>query len=285
MPVVVTAARKSLPTQFNSPLDWTLIQAWDTNLGDMTFIDTTFGGLARGSGGFWNLDGTRLTLHSSSQDTTRTFAVPTPWDPDSVASQISAFSVTNESHLYANEDGTIMWSLGTGDEIKERALTDWAVTNSTELSDSNKADRGHSGSNDGGYYPNNEFTQLISDGGPSNRTQGSSITGAAGDLDTISNDEGVAFNLWTSNAGAIGGSKISKDGLKIYRGIGAGGIQTITLSTPFNVVGGTTVDDDIEAEITFRPKYVLVNPEDTTEVWCIGDNGGGLQMARMATNV
>ena len=82
------------PAAYNDASNWTLIEEWDTAAGDMSVIDGTFGGNHWAAGLNWNDDGTVLTVMSGGQRTARSFAVPIPWDPNSVVSQIVCFNLS-----------------------------------------------------------------------------------------------------------------------------------------------------------------------------------------------
>lgn len=274
------------PSDYNDPLDWTLIQAWDTGAGDMTAIDTAFGGFPRGSTGvIWSLDGSIITLGSTSNDTVRSFSCSTPWDPDT-ATLIATRGVTNPTHMFANKAGTIIWYIRATDTYVEIPVSNFTITGSAEGSTMNKADAGFSGSSDVSIYPVDDFSSMIIDGPPTDFKR--IDFSPAGDLDSralgTEYDIGGQSVPWTQNGG-IGGSKISKDGTRIYRGAGSQGVEILEMTTPFDESTLKSLGTfDNEVEVTFRPDSVWVNPEDTTEVWIQGDNTG-MQLARMATNV
>ena len=277
----------SIPFDYNDPLDWTTIQRWRVADGDMTAISTAFGGQSDGRRGvIWSLDGTVITLASSSSDSILSFSCSTPWDPDT-ATNITGRAVTNPGHLFASKDGSKIWVHRVGDqfvEIPAAAGLPWMVAGGAVPEDSNatKADFGFSGSSDMSIYPFDDFSGAIIDGPPTDYRR-FDVT-PDGNLDALTLD--TLFDIagkWTQNA-SIGGSKVSKDGLRIYRGAGSQGVEILEMSSPFNIASLTSIGNfDNDVEVGFRPETVWTNPEDTTEFWVTG-NVGGLELARMAAN-
>ena len=275
------------PSEYNSPADWTLIENWDTNNSlddnEMAAINSAFNSSPRGSGGAFSPDGTKLTLCSTSDDTIKTFTLSTPWDPDT-ASETSTRNTVNPTHLYINAEGTQLWVLASPDTIYNHACTDFVFDGAAATSAAAKGEFGYNGSGDGGYYPAGDFSSMIWDGnqvGLGDRTRRGIFT-PSGNLDSFSLSPLVPMDYIRS--ASTGGSKISNDGTTYYRGRGSSGIERVVMSTPYDPGTMTTTIFDMDAEIGFRPSYIVINPDDTSQVWIVGDNTG-LQLARMATNV
>jgi len=269
------------PTAYNDPLDWTLIQSWETGSGDMVAIDAAFNGLSGFTGGvIWSLDGTVITLASTGEDRIRSFSCSTPWDPDT-ATLIATRTVTNAIHLFASADGTLIIYERSTDTMVGVAVTNFTINGSAETGAMNKAASGHSGSVDRSFYPIDDLSYMYVDGPGLTRIRQVDFTGGAGDFDNPILGQESTIN-WTQN-GSVGGSKISKDGTRIYRGAGTAGVEILEMSTPFDLSTITSIGTfDNDAEVGFSVDTVWVNPEDTTEVWVVGTSG--LQLARMATN-
>jgi len=275
---------------YNNPDQWTVIEEWDTNNGvgmnEMASINTAFGGQPRGSSVVWNPDGTRLTLASSSDDTIRSFICSTPWDPDT-ASLTASRSRTNPSHLFMNASGSQLLSLVVvGDLIENFPCNNFIITASAITSDITKQELGYIGSGDGSYYPTRNFERFLWDGRlqfGEERCRDVNLT-PSGNLDSFV--LGTATDPTYNVNAAIGGSKISNDGLNYYRGRGSSGVEKVTMTSPYDPATISFVEYDIVPSIvSFFIESIFVNPDDTTEVWATGDNSGGLQLARIATNV
>lgn len=278
------------PVTYTDPDTWTLIDFWRVADGDMTVIDNAFGNQSDGrSGSIWSLDGTVLTLASFGNDTIRSFSCSTPFDPDT-ATLIATRSQTNPGHLFANADGSSIYTLATPDTIFEFAtLSPFVIPTNAQLASATsaltKAEMGWSGSTDPSYYPLDDFSALYTDGPISSTAAVKRIDFTTpGDLDTEVLGANFFSENWTVNS-AIKGSKVSKEGTRIYRGVGAPGIEIIEFSTPYlttsmSLIG--TFDNPAEWG-TFRPEHVWINPEDTSEVMIAG-NTGRLEIYRMATN-
>lgn len=277
------------PTVYNSPADWTLIQAWDTAVGDMVAIKSAFNDSPRGSTNMvLSPDGIHLTLGSTNDDTIRTFSLSTPFDPDT-ATLISTRNALNPGHMFANKVGSILWVERATDTYEVFPMSNFILGQGSTEGTMNKAEAGFAGSGDLTYYARDDFAYLIADGPITDPSPGVRVRRIdfvpPGDLDNpfLGPLSGID---WSQNGG-VPGSKISKDETTIYRALGSSGIEILKMSTPGDPSTMSFFSiDDIQVEITFLPDSVFMNPENTTEVWIVGDNGSSqIQLARMLTNV
>ncbi len=273
------------PVNYGNPDNWTFIEGWDTNnIGpdnnEMPSIFTAFNDVPRGAGACWNPQKTLLTLSSSSDDTIRTFALSTPNDPDT-ATLIATRAAVNPGHLYMNASGTQLMTLViVGDLIRNYPCNNFTISALDVSSDVHKGEFGYNGSGDGTYYPTRNFESIIWDGnqiGLGNRSR-RGIFSPAGNFDSFSLGP-LETIPYTRNA-AIGGSKISNDGLSFYRG--NGNIEWMQMTDPYDISTVSFTSHTITWG--FPSDYVIVDPDNFTEVWIVGDNSSGLQLARMATN-
>lgn len=277
------------PTEYNSPLDWTLIEAWDTRNAtddnEMASIDAAFSGQPRGSSNIiWSPDGTILTMASTAEDRIRSFSVSLPFDPDT-ATLIATRSVTNPIHMFANKDGSLIWLDKAADTYTEYPASNFVIGGGAILSTMTKAEAGFTGSTDLNYYARDDFAYVICNGDTVSGFRVRRIDfSPSGDLDNPALGSLSTID-WTASGG-IGSSKISKDETSIYRGRNALGVETLKMTVPgdTSTMSQFAIDDMIAEVGGWFIDAVWINPEDTTEVWCVGDNGG-VQLARMATNV
>lgn len=288
-PLLTGSLFGGFPTLFNTPDDWTVLEEWDTRNGvgmnEMASIEAAFNGTPGGSSVVWNPDGTRITLASSGDDTIRSFICSTPWDPDT-ASLTATRARTNPSHLFMNRQGSQLLSLVVvGDLIENFPCSNFIIGAGAVTSDIGKNELGYIGSGDGSYYPEHDFNSFLWDGRlqfGDERCRRVTLT-PNGNLDSFV--LGTATDpTYTVNA-AIGASKISLDGTKYYRGVGASGVELITMSTPFDPATISFVEYDIvPSKVSFFIESIFVNPDNTSEVWATGSNSG-MQLARIKTNV
>lgn len=276
------------PEIFGDPDDWTLIEGWDTNNGlddnEMAAIDSAFGGNPRGSSVIWSPDGTIITLCSDVQARIRSFTCSIPFDPDT-ATELAVRSVSNIEFMFANRSGSIIWGMVlVNDEISAMPASNFVIGTGSELSDINKSEVGWTGGGDGIYYCKNNLDDFLWDGRNPTIGRVRRVTPSlAGNLDSFSTGpiETAPYSVSTG----IGPSKISNDGKCFYRGVGAPGVEFVEMDNAMDMSSTTVTVRDISTTVGFFVKGIWINPDNTSEVWCVGSNSGGLQLARMATNL
>jgi len=261
---------------------WTLIQEWDTNAGDMVTIDAAFNLNARGQGFYWNVAGTLLTLCSATDDTIRTFACSTPYDPDT-ATQVNGRAVVNPQGLHWNAAGTLLFChVIVGDRIDAIPGSGFVVGNGAVVSDITKADVGHGGPGDGSKVMtlSADFMLWEGDGDIIKR-----ISTPGGNLDAFAVQATEPMTGGTGNL-VIGTSPLTLDNKSYCRGVGAPGVEFVTMDDALDVATiNYSVAQSLSGLTSMRPVYLWFDPNDTSEIWTQGDLSGGMQLARFATNV
>jgi hypothetical protein len=259
--------------------DWTLIEQWETSAGDLASITAAFGGTTRGWGGLvWSPDGAILTLSNPNNDRVISFNCTTRFDPET-AVQITNFGITNPQGLTMNSAGTKFYcNIVVGDEWAEYPCSGFVVQGNTKLSNVTKADVGFSGSQDGAavFGPGVDYMLW---NGPGAGLKNISLPG--GNLDAwIDQNE---FSTSIMSTLAIGTSPLTADEKLFLQGQGSPGLLFTTMDAPRDINSLVQAAAQPISPITFvRPKYTWFNPNDTSEVWCIGDQSG-IKLCRLKT--
>jgi hypothetical protein len=176
-----------------------------------------------------------------------------------------------------------------GDEIAEYALTDYAVTNNTKLSNITKSDVGFTGSVDGLFIPDENFTKLYYEGQIST-SEYAKLLNLTPDLDNFTTQETYGPDGNINPSGSRGFSPFTKDGKSYYKCMGSPGLRRRDFTTaylPSTVVNYNAAQESISGLtlIDLRPDHMWFNPNDTREVWLAQDITNNIKFGRYATNI
>jgi len=281
-----------IPTVFNDPSNWTLIQLWDTRLGDMANMITGMGGDAFNNGFAWSYDGSRLTIcNPGSSGHIYTFTCSTPFDPDTAGITPTADRAAGlalvPSSLQFNDSGSRAYAMRFGhDFIHAFACSGFVVGLATETSTLSKGDVGFTGAQEGGFIIHVDDSTVLWNGQDTLAVIKKISLAPAGDLSAFTVDGTEIIDPPISvNTHNIGQSVLSLDGASFYQCNTL--ISLVTMATPgdINTLSfGPFIDIDDVLGLGFLITRVWVNPNDTSEIW-VGSSTSGVQLARLATNV
>ncbi len=287
-PQMATFHKQGAPTDYGDPAAWTVLQEWDTDLGEMAVMDTAFGGFAFGGGMSWSPDGTVFTALCPAQRTIRSFSCSVPFDPDSTVVSLSSyaggFQFIGGVSMHMNQAGTqIMWHGGFNNFLYVRACSGYAVVGGG-LNQSDMARTDWPWSNEmGTQYPKKDLSYAISDGSNPSGIRKATFT-PAGNLDsfvigTLKNPAPSTVNK------IIVGTKVSNDGASYYRV--NGGVEWFDMSTPddpttVTLTSTTVVNPTI---ISYTPNGIFIDPDDTSIVWLWLGTGSRTRITKCATNI
>ncbi len=269
---------------------WSLIQEWQTILGELTSIDDTFqasGGRCRGGTVWWTADGGKLTLSSSSSDNTKVFICSTPFDP-STASEIFSYGVVNPKWGSYNRGGS-RWVENkiVGDEYVMYTANDYVITNGTPIVDNRitKADAGFNSSSDAPAIFAPDFSYMLWYGRHNTTGDGlRNISTPNADLGSfIIVDQGnQALDINSSPF-----SNFDKTETIFMRGEGSPGVSFNQLDNPRDVDNYTEgAPQSLSGRGSdIRPQAIWFDPDDTRTVWIVDDPTSNFRMALYATNV
>ncbi len=277
-------------TVFNDPSNWTLIQKWNTNSGDMTNIAGAM--LAPANHGFgWSYDGLKFSICNVLTNQMFTFSCSTAFDPDTAdATPDATRSEVNPGAMQFNDDGSRVYVVTiAGNEIEAITCLDFVIGLAADESTLSKTDVGFAG-DDGGFVISVDDVNVYWEGEISNQTNLKKITlDPAGDLDsfTVNATEDVEPPLTSTSYIIEGLSVLSLDSGNFYRA-SVGSVRLVTMSTPGDISTisyGATVDISSNLSLGFTVTRVWINPNNTAEVWVGGSDSNGIQLAQIRTNV
>ena len=276
------------PTACTDPSGWTLIEKWDSRLGDLDDLATAMG-TAWQDGFAWSYDGTKLTIANAVSDFVHTIICSTPFDPSTASTTVAAeFAITNPSSIQFNDDGSLIYLLrNPHDFIYNIAADDFVVDGNTLISFINKAQAGFTGASEGGQSLSVDDVNILWEGTTGLDEELKEITmDPVGDLGafTVDATEGINPPVVTVTH-SIGMSVQSLDRGNFYKTNAS--ISLATMSTPGDLSTlsyGSFIDLNTIHSLNFLVVRVWINPNDTSEVW-VGGLTSGMQLARFATNV
>ena len=290
---IVDPAGNYFPSGAPSPGGaWTVEQDWQYTSGDLTYIYDTFiafGGRPRAGCIAWSLDGTKLTLQSTSSDNTLTFLVATPFDPNT-AFQVVFFSVgvLNETWGMFNASGTRWVSMGSTDTYRMYNASAFVPSNSGApivLSDVSKTEVGFTSSTDGAAVWGPTFDYMLWMGGQTSDAI-KNISTPGGNLDAWVEEE-LYYN-GTIDPNNSPPSNLDKSETMFFQGAGSQGVTICSFNSPREVSSwnrSAAYDIRLLGSFDFRPGGSWFDPNDTRYVWMIADPTSNLQIVKYATHV
>lgn len=290
------------PTTYCGVSNWTLVQEWNSQDGDLTNITNYYDtqGWGHDLNGFaWSPDGTKLTL-AGADDFIVTFSCSTPFDPETasqLAQRDSQAPYTNPTTLqYVSGGQALLFIHTVGDEISKIAATDYRVGTGSELSDLHKTDVSFTASGDDGSYTADDALSYMyyhgRVGASDHRLKYITFTSANlnnySEVATSANFFGDSTTQLSSPAPSQTFSRPNIAGDKFYM-VSSGFAQLITLDNGLGDLSSVSWDTkrDLTTEFsrTWTPNGCWINENDTTHIWVHGDNPSGyIQLAKFATN-
>lgn len=277
------------PTAYFDPSDWTLVEEWDTDTGDLTFIFNTLNSFVRNTGFAWSPNGTKLTIGNSSDDVVRTFQCTTPFDPNSANAVLETRSVTNPTNLFFTNGGTRMLYVRTvGDVIAAVPASNYTVTTLAETSQIGKGEVGFNDSGDGAFVPSADASYVLWWGETNNVDELKYVTfSPPGDLDnftvqeTVTNDFGA--NLFSDRM-----TPLSADETRIFTPRFNQVVAMIEMPAPHDIANiSIGADVDLGPQLADNWAFsagMWIDPLDTRYVWVAHDSSARLAFAKFDTH-